>query len=155
MSPDLFNLCSEFILRELEEIEEEIQINGYFINNIRFADDTVLVASAEAKLQLPLNKVLTSSGKSGLRLNAKKTKVLVVSKQSPELKINIMTSNVKIEQVQHFSDLGSWITPDAMYEKEIKRCITLAKASFNNMKNIFRDHKLTISLKTRLFKCFV
>ena len=66
-----------------------------------------------------------------------------------------MASNVKIEQVQHFNYIGSWITSHARCEKEIKRRITLAKASFNNMKNIFRDHKLTISLKTRLSKCFV
>ena len=143
MSPDLFNLYSEFILRELEEIEEGIQINGPRINNIRYADDTVLIASTEAGLQLLLNKVLTSSEK----------KVLVVSKQSPEPIINIMASNVKIEQVQHFNYLGSWITSDARCEKEIQRRITLAKTSFSNMKNIFRDHKLTISLKTRLLKC--
>ena len=141
MSPDLFNLYSEFILRELEEIEEGIQINGQRINNIQYADDTVWVASTEARLQLLLNKVLTSSKKFELILNAKKTKVLVVSKQSPEPTINIMASNVKIEQVHHFNYLGSWITSDSRCEKEIKRRITLAKASFNNMKNIFSKNK--------------
>ena len=65
MSPDLFNLYSKFILREFEEIEEGIQINGQRINNIRYADDTVLIASTEAGLQLLLNKVLTSSKKLG------------------------------------------------------------------------------------------
>ena len=152
MSPDLFNLYSKFILWELEEIEEGIQINGQCINNIRYADDTVLTASKEAGLQLLLNKVLISSEKFGLILNAKKREVLVVSKQSPEPTINIMASNVKIEQVQHFNYLGLWITSDARCEKEIKCRITLAKTSFSNMRNIFRDHKLTISLKTRLLK---
>ena len=57
--------------------------------------------------------MLTSSEKFGLILNAKKTKVLGVLKQSPELTINIMASNVKIEQVQDFNLLGSWITSDA------------------------------------------
>ena len=103
MSPDLFNLYREFILRELEEIEERIQINGQRINKIRYADGTVLIALTEAGLQLLLNKVLTSSKKFGLILNVKKTKVLVVSKQSPEPTINITASNVKIEQVQHFN----------------------------------------------------
>ena len=130
-------------MQELEEIEEEIQINGQRIYNIRYADDTVLVASTE----LLLNKVLISSGKFGLMLNAKKTKVLVISKQSPEPTINIMASNVKIEQVQHINYLGSWITSVVRFEKEIKRRITLAKSSLIKMKNIFWDHKLTISLK--------
>ena len=103
MSPDFFNLYSEFILWELEEIEKGIQINGQRIDNIRFADDTVLVASTEVGMQLLLNKVLTSSGKFQLVLNAKKTKVLVVSKQLPEPAINIMATNDKIEQVQHFN----------------------------------------------------
>ena len=79
----------------------------------------------------------------------------MVLKQSPEPTINIMASNVEIEQVQHFNYLGSWITLDARCKKEIKHHITLVKASFNNMKNIFRDYKLTIFLKTRLLKCFV
>ena len=107
MSPDFFNLYSEFILRRLKGIEEGMQINGQRINNIRYADDTVLVASTEAGLQLQLNKVLTLSGKFGLMMKAKQTKALVVSKQSPEPTINIMASNVKIEQVQHFNYLGS------------------------------------------------
>ena len=156
MSPDLFNLYSECIFRELEESEEGIQINGQRINNIRYVDDTVLIASTKAGLQLLLNKVLTPSEKFGLILNAKKTEVLMVSKQSPEPTTSFRTNNqhpnVKIEQVQHINYLGSWITSDARCEKEIKRRITQAKASFNNMKNIFRDHKLTISLKTRLLK---
>ena len=88
MSPDFFNLYSEFILQELEKIEG-IQINGQRITNIHYADDTILVASTKAGLQLLLNKVLTSSGKFGLMLNPKKMKVLVVSNQSREPTINI------------------------------------------------------------------
>ena len=48
MNPDFFNLYSEFILKELEEVEEGIQVNGKSINSIRYADDTVLLASSEA-----------------------------------------------------------------------------------------------------------
>ena len=57
MSPDLFNLYSEFILKELEEVKEGIQVNGRCINNIRYADDTVLLASSEAGLQMLVNIV--------------------------------------------------------------------------------------------------
>ena len=57
MSPDLFNLYSEFILKELQEAEEGIQVNSRRINNIRYADDTVLLASSEAGLQMLVNIV--------------------------------------------------------------------------------------------------
>ena len=82
MSRDLFNLYSEFILKE-PEVEEGIQVNGRRINNIRYADDTVLLASSEAGLQMLVNIVQTSSEKFGLKLNINKTKVMVMSKQSP------------------------------------------------------------------------
>ena len=57
MSPDYINLHSKFILRKLEEIEEGIQVNGRQINNICYADDTVLLVSSEAGLQVILNDV--------------------------------------------------------------------------------------------------
>jgi len=82
MSPDLFNLYSEFILNELE-VEKGIQVNGRLTDNIRYADDTVLLASSEAGLQMLVNIVQTSSEKFGLKLNINKTKVMVMSKQSP------------------------------------------------------------------------
>ena len=67
MSPDLFNLYSEFILKELEEVEEGIQVNGRCINNIRYADDTALLASWEAGLQTLVNIVQIWSEKFGLK----------------------------------------------------------------------------------------
>jgi len=60
MSPVLSNLYSEFILKELEEVDEGIQVNGRRINNIRYADDTVLLAYSEAALQMLVNVVQTS-----------------------------------------------------------------------------------------------
>ena len=78
MSPDLFNLHTEFILKELEEVEEGIQVNGRRINNIRYADDTVLLASSEAGLQTLVNIVQISSEKFGLN----KTKVMCSSHAS-------------------------------------------------------------------------
>ena len=107
MSRDLFNLYSEFILKE-PEVEEGIQVNGRRINNIRYADDTVLLASSGAGLQMLVNIVQISSEKFGLKLNINKTKVMVMSKQSPnEPSISITVNSTKIGQVQHFNYLGS------------------------------------------------
>jgi len=118
MSPDLFNLYSELILKELEEVKAGIQVNGRRINNIRCADDTVLLASSETGLQILVNIVHTSSKRFGLNLNINTTKVMVMSKQSPnEPSISLTVNNIKIEQVQHFNYLGSWITTDGRCEK--------------------------------------
>ena len=97
MSPDLFNLYSEFILRKLEEVEKGIQVNGRRINNIRYADGAVLLASSEAGLKVLLDAVQSESKKLGLNLNINKTKVMVMSKQSlNEPLISITANNSKI-----------------------------------------------------------
>ena len=71
MSPDLFNFYSEMILRNLENIQG-LKINGENFNNLRYADDTVLIAESEQQLQRLLNTVVLESEKMGLSLNVKK-----------------------------------------------------------------------------------
>ena len=71
MSPDLFNIYSETIMRNLEN-KPGIKVNGENINNIRYADDTALFATSEKDLQNLLNVVVTKSERKGLLLNVKK-----------------------------------------------------------------------------------
>jgi len=98
MCLDLFNLYSKFILKQLEEFEEGLQVNGRRINNIRYADDAVLLSSSEADLQMLLNVVQTSSEEFGLKLNINRTKAILMSKQSPnESSLSITVNNIKIE----------------------------------------------------------
>ena len=98
MCLDLFNLYSKFSLKQLEEFEEGIQVNCRRINNIRYADDAVLLSSSEADLQMLLNVVQTSSEEFGLKLNINRTKSIAMSKQSPnESSISITVNNIKIE----------------------------------------------------------
>ena len=68
MSSDLFNLYGEMIMREIKELEE-IKLNGYNINNIRYTDDTVLGADSEEKLQSLLNVMNKMSERKGLKIN--------------------------------------------------------------------------------------
>lgn len=77
-SPDLFNIYSEKILRNIEN-HEGISVGGHNINNLRYADDTVLIADSEEKLQKILTTVTDESEKKGLQLNAKKTECMVIS----------------------------------------------------------------------------
>ena len=71
MSPDLFNIYSEMILREISDIEG-IRVGGYNMNNLRYADDTVLISDSQEGLQALIDKVGTESEKKGLLLNVKK-----------------------------------------------------------------------------------
>ena len=90
MSPDLFNLYSEMILRNLEDIPG-LKVNGENLNNLRHADDTVLMAQSEEQLQTLLNTVVLESEKMGLSLNVKKTECMVVSKKPLNPKCNLVS----------------------------------------------------------------
>ena len=81
MSPDLFNIYSEMILRNFENYPG-VKINGENINNIRYADDTVLIADSEENLQRLLDITIEKSEEIGLTLNVKKTECMVISKKS-------------------------------------------------------------------------
>ena len=78
LSPCLFNLCAEYIMRNvvLEEAQAGIKIAGRNINNLRYADDTILMAESEEELKSCLMKVKGESDKVGLKLNIQKTKIM-------------------------------------------------------------------------------
>ena len=78
MSPCLFNLYAEYIIRNagLEEAQAEIKIAGRNSNNLRYADDTTLLAESEEELKSLLMKEKEESGKAGLQLNIQKTKIM-------------------------------------------------------------------------------
>ena len=81
MSPCLFNFYAEYIIRNagLEETQAGIEIAGRNINNLRYADDTTLMAESEEELQSLLMKVKVESEKVGLKLNIQKTKIMASS----------------------------------------------------------------------------
>ena len=155
MSPDFFNLYSEHILRRLEESNDGVTINGVCINNIRYADDTALIADSEEGLQRLLDLVLDASSDEGLEINCKKTFCMVVSKERQPPTCNLICNGTGIEQVNSFNYLGSMLTSDGRCEKEIRRRIGMAKTSFNQMSPVLKDRKLSIPLKVRLLKCFI
>ena len=78
LSPCLFNLCAEYIMRNagLEEAQAGVKIAGRNINNLRYADDTTLMAESEEELKSLLMKVKEESEKVGLKLNIQKTKIM-------------------------------------------------------------------------------
>ena len=102
LSPYLFNIYTEVIFREAEELEG-IMINGHNVNNLRYVDDTALIASDEEKLQKLVDIVKECSSNAGLEMNAKKTKTMVLSKQpDSDKKVDIKIEGESLEQVKQF-----------------------------------------------------
>ena len=109
LSPCLFNLYAEYILRNagLEEAQARIKIAGRNINNLRYADDTTLMAESEEELKSLLMKVKVESEKAGLKLNIQKTKIMV---SGPIISWQI--DGETVETVADFIFLCSKITAD-------------------------------------------
>ena len=118
MSPCLFNLYAEYITRNdgLEEVQAVIKIAQRNINNLRYADDTTLMAESKEELKSLLMKVKEESEKVGLKLNIQKTKIMA---SGPITSWQI--DGETVETVADFIFLGSKITADGDCSHEIKR----------------------------------
>ncbi|GFN73579.1 endonuclease-reverse transcriptase [Plakobranchus ocellatus] len=153
-SSDLFNICSEMILRNIEQ-HEGVKVGGININNLRYANDIVLIADSEEKLKGILTTVTIESENKGLQLNAEKIECMVISKQSDVPECNISCKEGRIKQVRTFKYLGFTITPDARCDTEIQRIIALSKDTFIKMKSIFADRDISLSTKIRTMKVYI
>ena len=111
LSPDLFNLYSKNIIR-IDEIEG-IVIGGYNLNNLRYANDIVLIADSREKLQEMLDKIVRYSEEKGLSINLQKTECMTVSKRerAPDCSIEIDNKQKKTDRIFHLSrctDTARW-----------------------------------------------
>ena len=98
LSPVTFNLYTEHIFRKTNHIPG-VKINGHNINNLRYADDTVLIAEDEFSLQDLVTAVKDESEKCGLLMNIKKTKVMLLTKDTKEKKVSIHIDHKEVEHV--------------------------------------------------------
>ena len=122
LSPCLFNLYAECITWNagLEEVQAGIMIAVRNINNLRYADDTTLMAESEEELKSLLLKVKEESDEAGLRLNIKKMKIMVSSSVT-----SWKTDGETMKTARDFIFLGSKISADGQCSHEIKRCLLL------------------------------
>jgi hypothetical protein len=153
LSPILFNLYSEYLVSEALNGLPGIKIGGYVINNIRYADDTTLLAENENDLKTMVMNVVKIGTEYGMELNLKKTKVMVVSKEF-QTKCNIIIDNVPLQQVEGYKYLGSYITDDGRNEKEIRMRTGTAEEAFWKMKELMR-RDLNIEVKKKLIQCYI
>ena len=134
----------------LDEAPAGIKTAGRNINNLRYADDTTLMAEGEEELKSLLMKVKVESEKVGLKLNIHKTKIMV-SGPITSWKIDGET----VETVSDFIFLGSKITADGDCNHEIKRCLLLGRKVMTNLDSILKSRDITLPTKVRLVKSMV
>ena len=135
---------------ELEGTQAGIKIAGRNINNLRYADDTTLMAESEEELKSLLMKVKEKSEKVGLKLNIQKRKIMI---SGP-----ITSWEIDGETVETMSDLiffGSKITSDGDCSHEIKRRLLLGRKVMSNLDSIFKSRDITLPTKVRLVKAMV
>ena len=121
---------------ELDEAQAGIKIAGRNINNLRYADDTTLMAESKEELKSLLMKVKEKSEKVGLKLNIQKTKVMA---SSPITSWQI--DGETVESVADFILGGSKITADGDCSHEIKRCLLLGRKTLTNLDSIFKKQR--------------
>jgi len=122
-------LFIEHAIKEMKDHSREISINGYQIYSIRFADDIALLADSEEESSLMLHILDSSLDKFTLKINSKKSKIMVINKVIPNA--NITLNNEQIQQVNEFCYLGSLITDDNKASKnKNKKTNYIKKANF-------------------------
>ena len=149
LSPCLFDLYAEYIMRNagLEDAKAGIKIARKNINNLRYADDTTLMAESEEELKSFLMKVKEESEKVGLKLNIQKTMIMASGA--------ITSWQIDGETVETVSDFilgGSKITADGDCIHEIKRRLLLGRKVMTNLDSIFKSRDITLPIKVCLVK---
>src|SRR5574337_1114578 len=152
LSPYLFNLYAEYIMRNvgLEEAQAGIKIARRNINNLRYANDTTLMAESEEELKSLLMKVKVESEKVGLKLNIQKTKIMASGPISLW-----QIDGETVETVADFMFLGSKTTADGDCSHEIKRRLLLGRKVMTNLGSILKCRDITFPTKVRLVKATV
>ena len=123
-------------MKEAMEGMEGIKFNGINITDLGYADDAVLVADKQKKIQKMVDSLNDTCISYGMEINVKKTKVMIMGIiEKNGVQRCILLSSVPLEQVTRFNYLGSWITGDAGCEVDIRARVEMAKAAFGKIRN--------------------
>ena len=133
-----------------DEAQAGIKIAGRYISNLRYADDTTLMAESEEELKSLLMKVKEETEKVGFRLSIQKTKIMA---SGPITSWQI--DGEAMETVTDYIFLGSKITADGDYSHEIKRRLLLRRKVMTNLDSIFKSRDITLTTKIHLVKAMV
>lgn len=153
LSPQLFNIYGEHIMRRaLDHWQGGIAVGGQRINNLRFADDTTLIAADERELAELLHRVEEESRKYGLLINRNKTKLMIVDRGNLLPTTSILQN---LETVDEFVYLGSTISGKGGCEAEIRRRTQIAKNAMTRLATIWKDRGISTATKMMLVQTLV
>jgi len=152
LSPCLFNILAEQVMRKaLHGYKDGFRIGGRIINNLRYADDIVLVSTSVDKLQELVQRVESAAKEYNLLINASKTKVMTNTNDVIKIKVG----DNELEQVDTFVYLGSSIRADADSSKEVKARLTMGMAAMHKVTIIWKNKYVSKDTKIRLMKVLV
>ena len=134
----------------LDEAQAGIKSARRNISNLRYADDTTLMAESEEELKSLLMKVKEESEKVGLKLNIQKTKIMAFSPV-----ISWQLDGETVETARAFIVGGLQITADGDYSHEIKRCLLLGRKAMTNLDSILKSRDIPLPTKVHLVKAMV
>ena len=134
----------------LDEAQAGIKIAGGNINNLRYADDTILMGESKEELKSLLMKVKEESENADLKLNIQKTKIMA-SGAITLWQIDVET----METVTNSIFLGSQITVDGDYSYEIKRCLLFGRKAVTNLDSVLKSRDITFPTKVHIVKAMV
>ena len=142
MSPNLYNVYAEDIMREVSQnYEGGVKIDGVRYSNLRFAGDTTLMCSSKSELLELLKHLNEISKRRGLPLNTEKTKIMVVSSNRVEIE-EFMLGGEKIEEADNFGHLGSVIDTSCKSSKEIRKWMAMAKSTVQCAKHLEKQRNI-------------
>lgn len=148
LSPVLFNTCLEELFNNLDWQNSGLRVNGRYLNNLRFADDVVLIAKSKEELKYMIEDLREKSIEAGLTINFEKTKLMTNDKDC--------TGDIKLDDrvigwVESFEYLGQTIAFQNGQQKEINKRITMAWKKFWSLKHILKNREIPIGLKMKVF----
>ena len=152
MSPQLFSVYTEQVMREAEIDSLGISVNGKNITDLRYADDTALLAESYGDMQEVINRVNDAGKEAGLMLNAKKTKVMHVGIPSDRV---FYVDQEPLENVDDMLYLGSYKSADTTCTKDVKVRTATAKKRVKDLENIWKDKSIPTDLKVKLLRALI
>ncbi|XP_047041071.1 uncharacterized protein LOC124645313 [Helicoverpa zea] len=138
--------------KTLENWRGGTKINGVRISNLRYADDTTLLASSETEMAELLNRLETVSLQMGLAINKSKTKLMVIDRFATIQRTNLLQEYETVDQFQY---LGSTITNKGSSESEIRRRIGMARTAMTELSKVWKDRNITNRTKMHLVRILV